>query len=204
MVEEMAWAIGTDRVRSNGADANADAAALARLARGDPSGLEAIFAAHHRPVYRLACRLLGSPEDAADVAQETFLRLLHAAKRSHKVSNLRAWLLCVAQNLCRDHLRRRERTGRPERHIDLIRAENGSAQTEQLALRQALERLPLTHAAAVVLRFYVCLSYREIAQVQGISEGTARSRVCRGLRRLRRLLADADPGGLAGEEARRR
>jgi len=177
------------------ADDKTDRRDLGMLAGGDPSALERIFDRHHQPVYRFASRMLGDAEDAADATQDAFLRLARAPKRADKIRCLRAWLIRVVQNGCRDRFRRRRRLPWPLDESRDEPAKPAGASIDALAVRDALRSLPVDQAAAVVLRFYFDYSYRDIAEVQGIAEGSARARACRGLKRLRDLLVET--GGVS-------
>ena len=73
---------------------------LARLARqGDAFAWERLVGEHQQPVFRLAYLLLGDPDEAQDVAQETFIRAYHALHRFDNERPLRPWLLRIAANL---------------------------------------------------------------------------------------------------------
>lgn len=76
---------------------------------GDADSLGALVARWEQPLFRFACRLLQRPEDARDVCQETFLRVLRKANRFRRGARFSTWMYQIALNLCRDHVRRRSR-----------------------------------------------------------------------------------------------
>ena len=77
--------------------------------RGDRSAFEALVRGAQRAVYGLCLRLLGGEADAAEVAQETFLRAYQNLHRYDESRPFDIWVLAIARNLCLDALRRRTR-----------------------------------------------------------------------------------------------
>ena len=137
----------------------------------------------------MAIRMLGTPSDAADVVQETFLRA-YAHLPELRGQSVRAWLFRVAVNCSHDVQRRATR--RPAdpledaegNIIDLpdpgLGPEATALSRERIAaIRDALQSLPLEFRAAVVLRDVNDLSYEEIAQALRVPIGTVKSRLSR-------------------------
>lgn len=153
-------------------------------------------------IHRLCVRMTGDEHRAEDLAQEAFTRLYARRKEWQPTARISTWLWRVAINLCHDELRRRHR--RPETSLDehapgespaVLAITDGTphewlADTDRAEIvRQALVRLPETHRAVVVLKHYEGLKFREIAEVLGIPEGTAKSRMFEALTMLNRRLA---------------
>lgn len=176
---------------------------IERSRRGDLEAFNAIVAAYQDQVYSLCLRMLGSPQAAEDVAQETFISAYRNVARM-RGATLRPWLLRVAANACIDELRRRRRQPHvsldapapetePERRLDVP---DPAAGPEQLALRlevcEALQaellRLPPDQRLAVILCDVEGLSYEEIAASMASSIGTVKSRISRGRATLREAL----------------
>ncbi|MDP0501453.1 MAG: RNA polymerase sigma factor [Verrucomicrobiota bacterium JB022] len=88
---------------------DADQAVLQRLQQADEAALRELIARHQEPVFRLAWRYLGSEQDAAEVAEETFVKVFFNAARYRPKAAVRTWIFSIAANLCRDRLRRRKR-----------------------------------------------------------------------------------------------
>lgn len=166
---------------------------------GDQAAFELIYRRHSEMVFNLALRLTGDAEEAADVCQETFLRVHRHCARFRGRSSLKTWIYRVAVNCCRSRFRRNHtwrtrvlsgaletveqvadtRRGPEDRTLDRDRSES---------IVDALRRLPKPFREAVVLRDLEGLSYEEIAGVLGVRIGTVRSRIARGRDRLRTLL----------------
>ena len=174
-----------------------DEALLERARRGDRDAFAELVARHQDALYTMALRLLGRPEDAADVVQETFLRAYVNLPRLRGLA-VRSWLFRVAVNASRDVQRRAVR--RPTtsledsagKVIDLPDPALGpdasaEARERSAALRDALLGLPDDFRQAIVLRDVNDLAYDEIAAVLRVPLGTVKSRISR----ARSLLADA-------------
>jgi RNA polymerase sigma-70 factor (ECF subfamily) len=143
---------------------------------------EQCVATHRQRVLLTAYRLVGTMQDAQDVAQEVFLRLFQNMGRIE--GEPLPWLYRVTLNVCRDQLRRRKR--RPESEHEAEREWTDPApgphrilelDERKRLLMAALERLPDRERAAVVLRDIEGLSTREAAEVLGVEEGTVRCQV---------------------------
>jgi RNA polymerase sigma-70 factor (ECF subfamily) len=155
---------------------------------------------HARAIGRTCMALLGSQSEAEDALQETLMAALEGLESFRSDGTLRAWLLSVARRRAARRLetRSREREVQQEaRHgvaaLSLM-APEAAASAERLSMarraRELLEQVRPTEREALVLRFAAELSFREVGQVCGIDEATARKRVSRGLCRLRSLLGE--------------
>jgi RNA polymerase sigma-70 factor (ECF subfamily) len=170
---------------------------------GDQAAFEQIYRLHAEMVFNLALRMTGDAEEAADVSQETFLRVHRYCGRFRGRSSLKTWIYRVAVNCCRSRFRRNQtwRTRilsgsleRVEQVPDVRRGPEDHTLARDCgeAVSQALSRLPEPFREAVVLRDLEGLSYEEIARVVGIRIGTVRSRIARGRDRLRILLESSE------------
>lgn len=152
----------------------------------------ALFAEHGSAVYRFALVLLRHREDAEDVVQETFVRLLEHLRAGRDATNLRGWLFTVAANGCRDRMRRRSRwtawTSGNDPAVDppALRDEDGRLS----AARRALSRLPRRDRLLVVLRAQG-LSYREIAEAARVRPASVGRLLARALERWQRAYGAA-------------
>lgn len=174
--------------------------------RGEPAALEALVRRYHAPLVQYLDRLLGDPEAAGDLAQETLLKMMRALPRYQPRARFSTWLYTIATNLGRDHLRRkgyRERWQHslddPERRGPEPATEAGLVSDQVLAsltredVRRALSDLSAEHRAVMLLHYFEGLSYKEIAETMGCSVGTVGSRLHYAIRRLRRQLGTDAP-----------
>lgn len=173
---------------------------------GDAAAFDEVYRHFVRMVYALALRMSGNAEDAADLAQEVFLRVHRHLGRFRAGSSLRTWIYRITLNRCRSHLRRRRPLllrwlGEPAGDdagtgaaaiADPGRSPEDLAAAHDVGRRVdgALCRLPAVYREAVVLRDLDELSYEEIAAVLRLPLGTVRSRIARGRERLRRQLLE--------------
>ena len=146
---------------------------------------EGVIRRHGQAVYRLAYARTGNREDAEDVTQETFLRLVRAAPKFRDEDHCRAWLLRVAANCAQDLFRAPWR--KRERPIEEAERVPAPGQVpEPGGVLEAVLSLPESYRLPVHLFYYEGLSIREIAGVLGKREGAVRT----SLTRARALLRD--------------
>ncbi|HEU4671681.1 MAG TPA: sigma-70 family RNA polymerase sigma factor [Candidatus Limnocylindrales bacterium] len=173
------------------------------LATDLDAAFETLLRCHVDRIYAIALRLLGNAADAEEVAQDTFVRAYRAIGRydARRIRglDLRAWLAAIAVNAARN---RRRRLSERQPALPLTPTAAGSASVglpEPDAIRRAeAERLgrhvaglPERYRVPIVLRYVDDLSFPEMAQALGRSEGTLRAQVHRGLALLR-AAHDAD------------
>lgn len=143
--------------------------------------------AHGQAVYRLAYARTGSREDAEDITQETFLRLVRAAPAFRDEAHCRAWLLHVAMNCTRSLFRRPWN----RRDLPLEEAANAAAPDgERGDVLEAVLALPEQYRAPVHLFYYEDLTVEQIAKILGLREGTVRTRLSRARGMLRDMLKE--------------
>jgi RNA polymerase sigma-70 factor (ECF subfamily) len=169
---------------------------IRRALLGDQAGWESLVHAHQEPVFRLAYLLLGSRDEAEDVAQETFIRAYKSLHRFDIARPLRPWLLKIAANLARN---RRRSAGRylsalnrlvdTQREYTTPSAESQSAQRLQAnALWGAVRKLGVADQQVIYLRYFLELTVEETADATGVAQGTIKSRLHRALSRLREVI----------------
>jgi RNA polymerase sigma-70 factor (ECF subfamily) len=182
--------------------APSDEQLLARLTGGEREVLEELFLRHRSLAYRVAFRLLGNEADALDAVQEGFVKALSHLPGFEGRSSFKTWLLRVVSNAALDLGRQRGR--RETLSFDALPSDDRegvqpSAATdparglERADLRRLLDRalaeLPEAQRRTFVLHAEAELSYREVAQVLGISIGTVMSRLFYARQKLRAILA---------------
>jgi len=150
-------------------------------------------------IYTMAYRLTGNAEEAKDLSQDVFVRVLRSL-HTYRPGTFEGWLYRITKNLFLDRMRRRRRVRfeplAEEERPEPASAEPGPADlvdraTLEARLDRALAALPDHYRLAVVLSDVQGLSYEEIADTTGWPLGTVRSRIHRGRRRLRALLDEA-------------
>jgi RNA polymerase sigma-70 factor (ECF subfamily) len=182
-------------------DGAAEAELLLRAGRGDEAAFLLLYERHRTPVFRFACRMLGSAQQAEDVTQECFLAVLRRpeAFRADRAS-LRTYLCAIARHLALKHLRKRGQEtvlDDPPEEADPGGAGGGGhdplsrvIETEAAeAVRAAVEALPPLQREAVVLFEYQDMSLADVAVACDVDVGTVKSRLHRARERLRRTLA---------------
>ena len=151
--------------------------------------LAALFDAHHRRLYSLACRMCRSREDARDCVQETFLR---AARHPQSVPNggsaEEAWLVRVLINICRDGWRRQAVRDRSPLEPPPDVVDHESAVIARALVRAALERLPPRRRAILILHELEGTGIAEISQMLGVAPVTVRWHLSRGRRQMAAIL----------------
>lgn len=160
---------------------------------GDQKAFGRLVDAYQRPVFNLTYRMLGDPEEAADAAQEAFLRAytrLHQYNPEHKFST---WLFSIANHHCIDRLRKRRVTVLPmddsplffSLESDTLRPdEHLLAKEQSKELQRLLDQLEPEYRTPLVLRYWHEYSYQEIAETMEISLAAVKSRLFRARQKL--------------------
>lgn len=170
---------------------------LERLRAGESGAFEEMVKAYQHRLYGVALRMMGSPTEAEEVAQDAFLRAHRALADFRGESRLSTWLYAITSRLCLNRLASGE--SRMARHradtIEALPAREGDEpggdlerREREAALHRAIAELPDERRMVVVLRDLEGLSYDEIAGALGIELGTVRSRLHRARLDLREKL----------------
>jgi RNA polymerase sigma factor (sigma-70 family) len=144
---------------------------------------QAFLDQHRETVFRFLVAMVGV-DDADDVFQETFISALRAYPRLRPDSNLRAWVLTIANRKAIDAIRARKRRALPVEEVPEIAGRDG--QPDGGDVGQAARELPVSQREALLYRFAADLPYSDVAVALGTSEDAARQRVSEGIRRLRK------------------
>ena len=157
---------------------------------GDASQrLAALFDAHHRRLYSLACRMCRSRDDARDCVQETFLRAARSPKSvPDGASHEEAWLVRVLINICRDGWRRQAVRDKTPLETPPDVADHESAVIARALVRSALDRLPPRRRAILVLYELEGTGIPEISSLLGVAPVTVRWHLSRGRKQMAALL----------------
>ncbi len=163
---------------------------------GDPRAFSTLVRRYERPVYRLALRYAHDADEAEDLAQRTFLRVLDHAARLRPDQPFRAFVFRVAANLCKNHLRDRAKLvfGVP---LEVAApsspgAERLEEKEKRSRLRSALARLPLRQRQVVSLRIDAELPFAQIAESLRITENNAKVTFHHAMRKLQVLFAEEE------------
>ncbi len=170
----------------------------------DVGALGAFFGRYQDSVLRFIARLLGDPEAAQDVVQETFLQVARHPRRLLRVESCHNWLLRVARNIGIDHLRRMARGRRHAAALREIHAERQAAQAEPATaleceetrdrVRAEIHRLQPRHRELLLLRVQERKTYREIAEITGLTATNVGFILHQAMKALSRRLSDAGIG----------
>ena len=166
-----------------------DEALVAAMAGGDPWALVEFIQRFEPRVYGLALRVVSDPGLAEEVTQDAFVRVWRrAATFDPERGQVASWLLTITRNIAIDALRLR-RDPPLDPVLVATFADSAPDAGYQIEMRTQLEVLPTDQARAVVLAAYYGFTVREVADIEGIPLGTAKTRLRRGLARLRDSLS---------------
>lgn len=177
-------------------EAAEEAALVARIAGGEPHLYGRLIDRHQRRLWWSCLRMLGDPDEADDVVQETFVRAWERIGEFDSARRFYPWIFTIARNRCLNALRRRRTWGFRSLSADdppVPAAEgrtSGAAEDRELALalEACLELLPDDQREAFELRHGDGLRYAEIAAALEIPEGTVMSRLHRAREKMRECL----------------
>ncbi|MCE7935097.1 MAG: RNA polymerase sigma factor [Chlorobi bacterium CHB2] len=172
-----------------------DQALFARFCGGDQSAFRELYSRYERQLLLYCQYLLGDADDAQEVFQETWLRVLNVSKKGEDVVHFRALLLTIARNTALKHLGRRKNQNQ---HIPLSifdpEGERLSGDTEGYneldeLVTKALSKLPVAQREAFVLHAMLGYTFHEIAEMQNCTMTGAKTRAFRARAHLRKLLS---------------
>ena len=176
-------------------------ALVVRLQNRDAAAITHVYREHHVAVRRFAQRLVGDVEAAEDLVQDVFVALPNAVSRLRGDCALRTFLVSIAVNHAKNHVRAAAR--RRAALARLAREPEPSSPDPQQALERrdlgdrlmsALDALPLEQRVAVVLSEIEDRTSTEISTIVGAPEGTVRTRIFHAKKKLRELLAKGGTG----------
>ncbi|MFI8965098.1 RNA polymerase sigma factor [Streptomyces sp. NPDC053493] len=173
-----------------------DEALLSGLTTGDPEIAVAFVRRFQRTVFGVAVAVVGDPQLAEDVAQQTFERAWrHAQVYDSRRGSVRTWLTAIAHNLAIDAVRARRASPVAPEDLDALLGlvtetpERWAVADESAErVRRAVARLPAGQARALVMAGIYGMTAREIAGFEGIPLGTAKTRIRAGTAKVRVLL----------------
>ncbi len=162
---------------------------------------EALYKDHLRDVYSYSYYRVGNHHDAEDITEQTFLQAYRHFDRARRESHgrpLRPWLIRIAHNLAANH--HRDKSRRPEANIEAVEPPAHPHDTEQIvagredlrAVMRRLEDLSDERREALIMRFALDMSNREIARALGKTDGATKVLIHRAIKQLEELIAAED------------
>jgi RNA polymerase sigma-70 factor, ECF subfamily len=188
----------------------ADEALMIRYQGGDMRAFEVLLTRHRRGVYNFIYRYVNSRDRAEDLMQETFLRVIKGAGGYQKQAKFTTWLYTIARNLCVDLSRRQKHRkaasldqpmgggdeGRDRTLLDVVPGKDMRSDrkviNQQLhaSMQQAIAGLPDDQREVFLMREFLDMPFKDIAEVVGVPENTVKSRMRYALEKLRQELAE--------------
>ena len=186
---------------SHAADNAEDFALMARIGAGEHAAFRLLVERHQHAVIGTVAKMLGSSNEAQDIAQQVFLRIWRNATNYRPEAKFTTYLFTITRHLVFNETRRRkrkqevsadEREDQAHQMLESDPAHQPDAQVLQAELQQAVDAaiaaLPEAQRLAVVLRRYEQVSYEEIATVQQLSVAAVKSLLFRARTSLRESL----------------
>ena len=186
-----------------------EAALIKQAQKGDQAAFMQLVESYHKRIFNIGLRMLGNPDDAADMAQETLLKIYRRLADFRGEAAFSTWVYRVAVNTCKDMLRsacrRKEITftdfcGEDDDivfNIPDYRNLPEHQYEEQLSaqrLRELIDALDPRFRIVILLREIGGLNYGEIAAAVNISEGTVKSRISRARAAMRKVFVQSGTG----------
>jgi RNA polymerase sigma-70 factor (ECF subfamily) len=175
---------------------------------GDEGAFETLYRRYEKPIFSFIYRMVLSAEDAEDLCQETFFKVVRAKKKYRATAKFKTWLFHIALNLCRDRIRRMKFRSHLSLNSPVFSQDSEQIQLRQSVcdpssdptkpaqtaeiktlVRQAFIKLPEQERTVVILRQYHDLKFSEIAEIIDCPVGTAKSLNHRGREKLMKSLA---------------
>ena len=178
---------------------------VSRAKAGDQGAFEQLVLDNQNRVYSLAFRMVNDREEAADLAQEAFLKAWQGLPAFQGESSFSTWVYRLTTNVCIDFLRRQKRRQENLSTLSLDDEEGAWAEPadweqdphrrleraeQNRAVARGLEALPDHHRQVLVMRELSGLSYQEIAHALKLDPGTVKSRIARARMALRKILLE--------------
>jgi RNA polymerase sigma-70 factor (ECF subfamily) len=167
-----------------GVDAD-DREIVARVRSGDRQAFALLVARYERMIFMLASRMTGSRDEAQDVMQNSFLNAFRRLDDFRGDASFKTWLYGIALNECRMLHRRAGRTVALDSVAEPAAPVQGAHALDRMTVRKLVVRLPEKQRLAVLLRVCDDLSFREIGELIGSSEASAKVNYFHAVKKLR-------------------
>lgn len=170
----------------------ADEQLMVQTGKGDSQALALLFERHHRKVYAFLMRLVRQPDQAEDLTQEVFFRLLRYGETFKQDTPFQAWLFRVAHNVACDHFNKhKHEQPMPEEHDEADSHDPTDLLQQRQRLKEvehALAKLPFEKREILLLSRFHNLKYKQIASMLDCSVAAVKVRIHRALSDLRELM----------------
>jgi RNA polymerase sigma factor (sigma-70 family) len=177
-------------------DTRADELLAIRCQLGERDAFDALITRWHEPIWRYLRRLTNSDDAAADMAQDTWLKVLRGIATLREPASLRPWLFGIARRVAMDRLRRQyTQAVDSDAVLEEIAAPESDAglEADLAALEARLDLLPLRERETLALFYLRELSIEEIATLLAVPAGTVKSRLHRARQLLRNVYTGENP-----------
>ena len=156
---------------------------------------EKVYESLYPVLFRIAYRITGSSTKAEDLCHEAFIKYLQREEPLPDLDQTKYWLIRVLKNISLNYEKKRSREKRAYGRLQKITPQYSTASEQEFLeeqtrsiVQEALNKLPAKMRMVLVLKEYGALSYKEIANIMGISEGNVKVRAFRARERLAQLL----------------
>lgn len=181
----------------------ADESLMILYQKGNVRAFEVLLERHRKPVYNFIFRFVRSKDVAEDLLQDTFLRVIRGASNYKRKAKFTTWLYTIARNLCVDFSRRKKHRKHPSLDQPMSTGEdagtlldvlpnrdvgadrNTASRKLHMALHDAIATLGVEQREVFLMREFLSMPFKEIAEVVGVPENTVKSRMRYALEKLR-------------------
>src|SRR5262245_36598111 len=181
----------------------ADEDLMVQYQQGEVRAFEILLGRHRRPVYNFIFRFVGDKETAEDLLQEAFLRVIKGAEAYKRQAKFTTWLYTIARNLCVDQTRRRKHRKHASLDAPMSAHEDSSTLLDVIpsgempsdrksvskelheTMQRAIAALSDEQREVFLMREFLDMPFKQIAEVVGVPENTVKSRMRYALEKLR-------------------
>lgn len=188
-----------------------DASLVEQCRKGDSAAMERLIRKYHTRIYNVILRICSDPEDAAELTQDTFVKIMEHIGKFEGRSGFYTWAFRIAVNLSINHSRRNVKlrahsldknnengTNKSTLNLKMMLEDPDAVSPEKTAsdkelyelINQAIMKLEEPQRAVIVLRDVSGMSYADIAEILDIELGTVKSRISRARANLRDVLEE--------------
>ncbi len=165
-----------------------DSRIIDRVLGGDTHAFNLLVWRWEKPIYNYICRMIGNPDDAMDLCQDSFLKAFRELGTLKDKDRFSSWLYRIAHNVCFSRFRKSQ--GKTFVELDPNVGATRMPIENRLAVEKALADLADDQREVVVLKIYQGLKFQEIAAVQDAPVSTVKSRLYMGFEKLKSVLGE--------------
>jgi RNA polymerase sigma-70 factor, ECF subfamily len=176
---------------------------MVQYQQGEVRAFELLLGRHQRPIFNFILRFVGDRETAEDLLQETFMRVIKGAAAYKRQAKFTTWLYTIARNLCVDQTRRRKHRRHASLDAPMSASEDSGTLMEVIpghdmasdrasinkqlheTMQRAIAGLSEEQREVFLMREFLDLPFKQIAEVVGVPENTVKSRMRYALEKLR-------------------